>query len=147
MANPNLKPSDRAVIAAVIDPVSSSTAKSSGWISMATFHDIQAIIQVGAIGASATVDAKLEQAKDGSGTGVKDISGKAITQLTKTGTDDNKQAVINCWADELDVNNGYTHVRLTITPATAASLIAGVILGHDARYQPADAAATVDEVV
>jgi hypothetical protein len=39
--------------------------------------------RLGVLGASATVDAKLQQATDNSGTGVKDVTGKAITQLVK----------------------------------------------------------------
>jgi hypothetical protein len=145
--NPNIKPSEQATVAAVINPQSANSAQSSGWVSMATYEAIQALVVAGALGASATVDAKLQQAQDASGTGAKDITGKAITQLTKAGSDDNKQAIINCYAQDLDVSGGFTHVRLTITPATAACLIAGVVLGHYARYQPAAAAASVDEVV
>lgn len=148
MSNVNVKPSDEAVLAAAINPQSLSPGTAtSGWVSMANFEKLQAIVAVGTLGASATADAKLQQASDSGGTGAKDITGKAITQLTKAGSDDNKQAIINLRSDELDVANGFTHVRLSITVGTAASVVAGVVLGHDARYQPADDATTVDEVV
>lgn len=147
MSNPNVRPSDRATILAVINPQSASSAQSSGWISVVQFAALQALIIVGAIGSSATVDAKIEQATSAAGAGAKDVTGKAITQLTKAGSDDNKQAIINFRPTDLDFNNGFTHVRLTITPATAASLICGVILGSDAREQPPTDATTVDEVV
>ena len=147
MSNPNIRPSDRGTILAIVNPQSASSAQSSGWISVAQFASFQALVIVGAIGSSATVDAKIQQASDGSGTGAKDVTGKAITQFTKAGSDDNKQAVINFKPEDLDLTNGFTHVRLTITPATAASLICGVIQGFDARYQPPDDATTVDEVV
>ncbi len=149
MSNPNIKPSDQAVLVGVIDPdLNTAAAHSTGWISMATFDAIQAIILAGTLGTNATLDAKLEQAKDGSGTDAKDITGKAITQLTQAGTDESdKQAIINCRSDELDVNGGFTHVRLTMTVGTASSDSGAVVLGHYARYQPAADAATVVEVV
>jgi len=148
--NRNLLPSDRVAVADAIDPTSQSAgALSTGWISMATFQSVMAIAIAGALGSSATLDAKLEQASDSSGTGVKDVTGKAITQLTQAGTDSNKQAVINCRAEELDIANGFTHVRLTMTVATAASLTSAVLLGLDPRYGAAsdNDVASVDEIV
>lgn len=148
MSNPNILPSDRATLAAVIDPdVLTAATHTSGWVSMVDYDTIQAIVLAGTLGASATLDAKLEQATDSSGTGAKDISGKAITQLTQAGSDSDKQAIINCRAEELDVDNDFTHVRLSITVATASSDGAGLILGHNGRYQPVADASTVDEVV
>lgn len=148
MSNPNTKPSDKATVQAVLNPVSQGAGTvTTGWVPMSTFENILAILQVGVLGASATVDAKLQQASDGSGTGAKDITGKAIVQLTKAGTDDNKEVLINCRSEELDVANSFTHVRLSVTVATAASLISAVILGFDARYQTQSHKATVDEVV
>lgn len=145
---PNILPSDNAVLAAVIDPDAySANTYTSGWVSMVTYEAIQAIVLVGTMATSSTVDAKLQQASDGSGTGAKDISGKAITQLTEAGTDSDKQAIINCRSDELDVANSFTHVRLSVTVAAAASDMGAVVLGHYARYAPATDAATVDEVV
>ena len=83
------------------------------------------------------------------GTGAKDITGKAITQLTQAGTDSNKQAIINLHRDELDLANSYTHVRLSHTVATATSDSAAILLGFDPRYNTAsdNDAATVDEIV
>jgi hypothetical protein len=149
-AHPNILPSDRLAILAAINPVSQGAgAVSTGWVAMQNWRSMIAIIQAGALGASATLDAKLEQATNGSGAGAKDIPAKAITQLTQAGADGNKQAIINLRQTELDFQNGYSHVRLTLTVATTASLIAAVLLGLDARYNPAsdNDAATVDEIV
>jgi hypothetical protein len=154
--NPNIKPSNRGVLVGVIDPDAYSPATlTTGWISLATFGAILAVIAWGDLGTAASINAKLQQASDSSGTGVKDVTGKAITECD--GTDSpiphNKQALINCRADELDVNNSFTHVRLSITvadqtsPNTAASDVAGFVLGFDARYQPATDATSVVEVV
>lgn len=148
MSIPNVRPSGRATVLAVLNPVSQAAATvTSGWVSMETLQNVLAVLQVGALGVSATVDAKIQQAKDSSGTGAKDITGKAITQLTQAGTDSNKEVLINVDADELDVNGAFTHVRLSVTVATAACLISAIVLGFDARYQPASHSATVDEVV
>lgn len=147
--NPNILPSNEAVLVGVIDPdLNTAATYTTGWINMGLFETIQAIIMAGALGTNATLDAKLEQATDSGGSGAKDISGKAITQLTQAGTDDsNKQAIINCRSDELDVNNGFSHVRLSMTVATASSDSGAVVLGHHARYQPATDIASVAEVI
>lgn len=145
--NPNLKPSEVVSVEAVLNPVSQGAATvTSGWVSMAELDSIMALIQTGVLGAAATIDAKLQQATDGAGTGAKDITGKAIAQLVKA-TNDNDQVAINCRADELDVNGGFTHVQLSITVGVAASLLSAVVLGFNARYQPKSHIASVIEVV
>lgn len=142
--------SDIVAVAAAIDPdVTAAGTVTSGWVDMAVFSKIMAVVFAGTLGASATVDAKLEQATDGSGTGAKDITGKAITQLTQADTDSDKQAIINCREDEMDKDNDFTHARLSITVAVATSDIGGVVLGLHPDYDLASAndASTVDEIV
>jgi hypothetical protein len=148
--NPNLLPSDRAAIVGVIDPdVTAAGAVSTGWVAAKDFLTFMAIVFAGTLGSSATLDAKIEQASDSSGTGAKDVTGKAITQLTQAGTDSDKQAIINVKQSDLDIVNGFTHLRLTITVATASSDAGGVLLGFDPAFGPASDydAATVDEIV
>ena len=150
MGNANLLPSDRAAIVGVIDPdVTAAGTVTTGWVDATTFHNFMAIALAGTLGASATLDAKLEQATDSSGTGAKDIAGKAITQLTKAGSDDDKQAIINLRPDELDVNSDFTHFRLSVTIATATSDVGGLIVGMDPRYDNASAndLASVAEII
>lgn len=145
------RPSDRAAVVGVIDPDATAAGTvTTGWIDASDFERFMAIVFAGTLGTNATVDAKLQQATDGSGTGVKDITNKAITQLTQDGTDESdKQAVINLTAEELDVANGFTHFRLSVTIGTATSDAGGVVLGMDARYGPAsdNDAASVAEIV
>ncbi|MDZ7711700.1 MAG: hypothetical protein U5L06_00605 [Rhodovibrio sp.] len=145
----NVLPSDRVTVADVIDPDAYSTGtQTTGWINMEDFHAILAIVMAGTLGTSATIDAKLEQAQDGSGTGAKDVSGKAITQLTQAGPDESdKQALINCYQRDLDIANGFTHVRLSLTVGTASSDAAGLVVGVDARYKPGTQDAAVAETV
>jgi len=149
--NSNLNPSDRVAVLAAIDPdATSPSTVATSWIPAVNFYAMMAVIAVGTLGTSATVDAKFEQATDGSGTGVKDITGKAITQLTQADTDDSdKQAIINLFADDLDTNDGFTHVRLSITVAEAASDVGGFVLGLDPRKGEASEndAASVAEIV
>jgi hypothetical protein len=94
------------------------------------------------------LDAKLQQATDASGTGAKDVVGKAITQIVKA-TGDSKQALINLRPEELDVNNGFSYVRLSVTVAVAASLTSAQLLGFNPRFAPGDASnqAAVAQVV
>ena len=148
--NSNVKPSDRVAIVGNIDPdVYTASTVTTGWIDMSKFHAIMAIVQAGTLGSSATLDAKLQQATSAAGAGAKDITGKAITQLTQAGTDSDKQAVINLFADELDINNGFTHVQLSMTIGTATSDAGAIVLGLDPVKDVASAndATTVDEIV
>lgn len=145
--NVNVKPSDRATLLGVINPQSASSVQTTGWVLVEQFAAFLATVIVGSLGSSATVDAKIQQASASDGTGTKDVSGTSITQLTQAGTDANKQVEINVRPEQLDEANGFKYIRLSITPATAACLIAGTLRGFDARNQPATDATTVDEVV
>lgn len=150
MSKGTLRPSDVAAVVAMIDPDAYAAGTVvSAYVAMADFDKIMAIVMAGTLGSSATLDAKLVQATDSSGTGVKDITGKAITQLTQAGTDSDKQAVINCVAEELDVAGGFTHVALSMTVATATSDAGGIVLGFNPRFGPAsdNDLASVDEIV
>jgi hypothetical protein len=148
MGNPAVRASDSATVLAKIDPDNASASTvTSGWVAAKDYARLLAVVQAGDLGASATVDAKLQQATDGSGTGAKDITGKAITQLTQAGTDSDKLALINLRPEELDIENNFTHVRLSVTVATAASEIAGLIIGFEPRFGPGSHIAAVDEVI
>ena len=146
---PNAKGSELLAILATLDPVSQAAGTATtGWIAAANHHGLLAIIQTGVLGTGATVDAKLQQAQDASGTGAKDIAGKAITQIVKA-TGDNKQALINAKPEDLDTVNGFGFVRLSVTVGTAASQTAAQVLGVNPRELPASTAnqAAVVQVV
>lgn len=147
-----LRPSDRAAIVGVVDPDAlTATTHSTGWIDASKFERFMAIAMYGDLGEGAEFDAKLEQATDSSGSGAKDITGKAITQVSADVTPQpaDDQAIILLRADELDTENDFTHFRLTITVAAATSDGAGLVLGFDPRYAPAsdNDAASVVEIV
>jgi hypothetical protein len=136
---PNAKGSELFSVLATIDPASQAVGTvTTGWISAGNHHSLLALVQSGVLGTGATLDAKLQQATDASGTGAKDVTGKAITQIVKA-SGDNKQALINLRPDELDVTNGYAYVRLSLTVAVAASLTAAQLLGFNPRFAPGDA--------
>ena len=135
---PNSKASEMLAVLATIDPATQAAgAVSTGWVSVANHLGFLALVQTGVLGTSATVDAKLQQALDSAGTGAKDISGKAITQIVKA-TGDNKQALVNVKPEELDTVNGFGFVRVTVTVGVAASITSAQLLGLNPRYAPAD---------
>ena len=135
---PNSKASEMLALLATIDPATQAAgAVSTGWVSVANHLGFLALVQTGVLGTSATVDAKLQQALDSSGTGAKDISGKAITQIVKA-TGDNKQVLVNVKPEELDTVNGFGFVRVTVTVGVAASITSAQLLGLNPRYAPAD---------
>lgn len=143
MVDVNVRPSSRAAIVGVLDPKSQGAgARSTGWISMQKFPGLLALINVGVMGALATVDAKIEQATDSAGTGVKDLSpAKAITQLVATGSptvdNDNRQVEINVKDTDLDFANNFAYARLTVTVGVANTLTSANVLGFDPAEGPA----------
>lgn len=136
---------------ATLDPdATTASTVTTEWVDVGDFHTIMATVMVGTLGASATVDAKLEQATSAAGAGAKDITGAEITQITQAGTDQSDtEAIISLQADALDVDNAFRYVRLSVTVGTATSDVAGYIVGVGSRVGPAsDAnASTVGEVV
>lgn len=146
----NLLPSARAGVVGVIDPDAyAASTVTTGWIDMQDFFGLLFILLIGDIATNGTIDAKIEQATDDSGTGAKDVSGSSITQLTQAGSDSNKQVAINLMQSDLDRNNDFRFVRLSATLATAGADFGAVAVALDRRYGAADDGdlATVDEVV
>lgn len=145
-----VRPMEKTALLDAIDPdVTAAGTVTTAWVPAADFYQIWAVVMAGTLGASATVDAKIEQATDNSGTGAKDLSGSDITQLTQAGTDSDKQAIIQFNTEDLDINNSFDHVRLSITVGTATSDIGGLLFGVEPRFSPASDydASSVDEIV
>lgn len=125
----NQKISEGLSLLASIDPVSQGAGTvTSAWVAVANLHQFLAVVATGVMGAAATLDAKIQQAQDGAGTGAKDVTGKAIVQIVKA-SDDNKQALISFRSSDLDGNNSFSYVRISATVGTAASLIAAYLMG------------------
>ena len=147
--NTNIKLNEKIAVLAAIDPASVSTGTVvTTFVAVQNFHSISAMIQTGILGASSTIDAKFRQATDAAGTGAKDVAGKAITQLSKA-TGDDKQLSVELRGDDLDANNGFAFVALSVTVAGAAALMAAQVIGSNPRMAPASSlnAASVAQVV
>jgi hypothetical protein len=135
--NPNVKLSEKVAFLATLDPASVAPGTvATAFVPMSNIGQITALLQTGVLGASATVDAKLRQAQDAAGTGAKDIAGKAVAQIVKA-TGDNTQALVEVRAEDLDVNNGYGFVALSVTVGTAASQVSAALIGSATRFLPA----------
>jgi len=146
----NALPSEQVAVLGGIDPDAyAASTVVSDYVSLAEFERLMAVLEIGDIVSTGTVDAKLRQATDASGTGVKDITGKSCTQLTQAGSDSNKQVVFNMRADELDVANGFTHVALSVTFGTAGCDASALLLGFNPKNYPAsdNDISSVDEIV
>lgn len=134
---PTLKGSQRVSPQGVVGPANQAAgAANSGWIDASQFLNFMALVKSGTLGSSGTVDAKFQQAQDGSGTGAKDVTGKSITQITAN----NKQAIIDLKQEDLDINNGFTFIELIVTVGTATSEVDAVVLGLDPRMGAANEA-------
>lgn len=143
----NVKASEQIGVLAAINPSSQAAgAANSGWVPLADFQKLLAIVQVGAFGAAATVDAKIQQAQDNAGTGAKDVAGAAIAQMAAAGGN-NVQAEINLDAAQLDVEGGFGFVQLSVTVGAAATETAALLLGFNPRFAPPANAASVAQVV
>jgi hypothetical protein len=143
----NQKPSESLAVLATLDPVSQAAATvTTGWVDAGQYFSLMALVQTGVMGASGTLDAKLQQATDSSGTGAKDVTGKSLTQIVKA-SGDAKQAIINVKGSDLDVEGGFRYVRLSATVGTAASLISAVLFGCMPRMAPVSNQAGTLQVV
>jgi hypothetical protein len=135
---------DRFLIDVIKPQLVNNASVYSAWLPMHDAVRLLAIINVGVT--DITLDAKIQQATDSSGTGAKDVTGAAITQYTAT--DDNKYSTIDLEAAALDINNNFTYVRLGITVgngSTGAYVSASVI--RTSRHMPPTQAAAYKEKV
>ena len=125
---PTLKPSQNIAIIDKIAPQSLAAGTvTTGWVSAGKFNWLVGIVQLGTPGGGGLLDAKLQQAQDSSGTGVKDLL--AMTQMSALG-----ETIIQAAEYSLDINNGFNYVRLSMTTSVATSPVAGLLLGLDEAY-------------
>ena len=86
------------------------------WVSMAAFRNFLCLVEIGTWNAADDLDTcKLEQASDAAGTGKKDLTTSSATGNYDTDAPvdaDGDQVILECQADDLDVANGFTHVRV-----------------------------------
>lgn len=138
-------PSEKIAVVDTIDPDAYATGAQNGaWVDASKFHEFMAIALLGDIGAGNTLDFKLQQATASAGTGAKDITGAAITQVSQATSPEtkDKQYVINLRTEDLDRDNGFDYVRMVLTPTSTTSPLtltdcAAVLLGCNPRHGPA----------
>lgn len=119
----------------------------TAWLRMNDAQRLEAIIRVGVMTATSTVDFHLEQATAIVGSGAKAIAGKAITQIVQGVDADNDQRVIELISSELDVTNQFDCVRGVLTVTTAAAYVDILMLRHVLNYKPPVTAGVIDEIV
>lgn len=133
----NCKLSECLGVVATIDPQTvANVAKYSDYVKLDTAHRYIAIALLGDMAAE-TIDFAIVQAQDDQGTGEKPL--KAATQLAvHAANNDNAQLVINVRPEELDLANGFTHIRASLVTGDAVGGPAAVlILAGDVRDWPA----------
>lgn len=137
-------------VVAGIDPDAYGTgAQNSDTIDMRDFEQVMFVVQAGTLGSSATLNFKVTQGNTSGMGGEKDITGKAITQLTEAGTDSDKEAVVVVKQSDLDVAGGFRWIRGVATLGVATSDYGMVAIGGYPTFGPATDydMSSVDEVV
>lgn len=132
-----------------IDPDAYAAGSYNGdVIDMKLVRRVLYIVSVGTLGSSATVDFLVKGDTTSGGSYTTTVTGKAITQLTQAGSDDDKQVLVEVTAEEVAAQ-GFRYIRDTLTVATAACDAGVVGLGGALRYAPASDydLASVDEIV
>lgn len=145
MSSGNATFHERTHVSYIAPALVNNTAVNSGWIPVTNAQRLTALLAVGAT--DTTVDAKLQQATDASGTGFKDVAGAVITQIGATG--DNRFVSIDLATEKLDHQNGFTYVRLLVTVGngTTGAQVAGFILCDARHMPPAQPAAYAEKIV
>lgn len=141
---------EKVAVLGTIDPDAYGTGtQGTDWVDMSKFDQVGFVVQAGEFQSGAKLDFKVQEATSIAGADAQDLSGKAITQLTEAGTDDDKQAVVNVKAFELSMNDGYRYVRGLLTVTIDAIDAAVLVLGVDPRYSPASNfdLSSVDEII
>ena len=114
----------------------------ASYIDVSNFERFQFKINMGAT--DGVLDAQVVQATAAAGTGSKNITGAAITQLSAT--DDNKQALIEVQVSKMDINNDFRYVAITITAAGTTTLSCE-FRGLNVGRAPVTQHTNVDEMV
>lgn len=141
-------PSENAGVVATIDPDAYTTGtQDTDVIDMADYESVMFVVMAGTLGASATLDFKL-QSSTATGSGFADITGKSITQLTQAGSDADKQAIINYRGEEA-ATAGDRYVKGVASLAAQTSDYGVIALGFNPRHGPANNSdlTSVDEIV
>ena len=132
--NMNVSGSEKFAFVGIVDPdVSAAGAHNSTSIDMSKFESATALILMGDLGSSATVDAVV---KSGAVDGTFANTVVTATQATQAGTDASNKQIVLDWRGE-DLTTGDRYCRVEVTVAVASCDLAAVIVGHNGRFDPA----------
>ena len=134
---------DHVKVVGNIPPQSAAVPVNGGWVDMAGARRITYLLHIGDAG-NAAINAKIQQAQDAAGAGVKDVTGAALEEIAAdAAANDNKEHAITLAADLLD--DGYNFVRIQLHPA-AASLVGATGIQYRMHRNPAPDKGLVQDV-
>ncbi len=142
--NTNLRFSDALQFMGAIDPQTlNNTADSTIWMDMRNISKMGVVIAAGAIAGGGSVDLLVRQATDAAGAGSKVVLA-ALDVTIFTDADDNKQVMVDIDQVDLDQNNDFAFVQVTLTETGSfAALVQAAAYGIGASYAPGPDLATV----
>ena len=124
-----------------VHPVSASTVEQGAWVAVAGFDEIVVVWVIGLIAATGVFNLDVNQATAAAGTGAKNVTDAAGNDVAITAladSDDDVVGIISILPQSLDVNGGFTHIRVSATPSVAASLQSFQVWGVKANQAPVD---------
>lgn len=131
------------------------TNAATDWVSMVDFDRVYAKVILGTWNATDDLDeCRLEQATSAAGANAKDLTTDAVSGNYDTSAPvdaDGNTVVLEAKAEDFDVANGFTFVRLYVAEGgnTGVDNVTGVLIRHGARYKrkQLEAAAVAGEIV
>lgn len=128
-----------------IDPDNQSAGTVTGdWVKANDFLQYLGVFLIGVMTSNGTCIFSIQQATASDGTGAKAV--KTATTLTEAGTDSDKQVMIGCTVDDLDLAGGFLWIAPRVVTATAASYVSAALLGVNPVYGKNSDLASVDEI-
>ena len=110
-----------------------TTAQETGFVPVAGARRVAAHVVTGAGPAGdSTVTVQLRQATDAAGTGKKDLGTAVTVDVAETEFGDQ---VVETLVEQMDTNNGFTHVAVQVS-ATDAIDVAATLLRGENRFNP-----------
>jgi hypothetical protein len=141
--------SDDWAVVATIDPDANAAGTlTTDEIDMSKYQAVAFVVMAGALGTSATLDFSVKGgASSNAGSHATAVTGKAITQLTQAGSDDDKQVIVEVTGEEVGAQ-GLRYIEGSLVTATATSDSGVLVLGKP-KFGPAHDydLASVDEIV
>lgn len=107
----------------------------SDTVNLGGYHRAWFVLEVGDMGAGATVNAGLQEVDADLAT-VQNITGKTITALTQAGGDASSLVCIELQTEELDVDDHFENVRFYVTTAVNTVIFSAVLYGVEPRFKP-----------